>query len=234
MEGEKIYLDHVASTPVHPNVVESMIPYLSQSFGNASSIHSRGEEAETAINEAREKVASLIGAPPSTVIFTSCGTESNNTALKGVALANRNKGNHIIMAHCGLPYFFARSKLFEHDDFGEVKRYLERSKRGEFGKGKVYADVSACATPFRKAYFEDIRKLPEEQLLFGSDFPTPVFELSADLKEAWRDFKAMLAGDPKRIVIPQDNPVDVAHREMDHYFKGHPMFENFDRYFMGG
>ena len=61
MEGEKIYLDHVASTPVHPNVVESMIPYRSHSFGNPSSIHSRGEEAETAINEAREKVASLIG-----------------------------------------------------------------------------------------------------------------------------------------------------------------------------
>lgn len=139
-------------------------------------------------------------------------------------------GAHIIMAHCGMPYFFAHARLLEHDDFRVVKRYLTRSAKAKVGKGKVYGDVSACATPFRKGYFNKIGKLPKDHLLFGSDFPTPVFELSADLAEAWRDFKAMLAGDFWRIAVPQDNPVDVNCRELGHFFPGHPMFENFDRF----
>lgn len=139
-------------------------------------------------------------------------------------------GAQVIMAHCGLPYFAAKAKLLEHDDFGVVKRYLKRSAQGQFGKGKVYADVSACATPFRKSYYKRIAKLPKEHLLFGSDFPTPYFELSANLAENWRDFKAMLAGDFWRIVIPQGNPVDVNYQELNHFFPGHDMFENFDRF----
>ena len=95
------------------------------------------------------------------------------------------------------------------------------------GTGRCYADLSACATPFRRAYFDDIAKLPPELLLFGSDAPTPVFELSADLEEAWKDFKAILDGKLERIVIPQDNLLDVNCRELEHYFPGHPMFTNF-------
>jgi predicted TIM-barrel fold metal-dependent hydrolase len=140
------------------------------------------------------------------------------------------EGAQITMAHCGLPYFAAHAKLLEHDDFPEVRRYLERSAQGQVGKGRVYADVSACATPFRRGYFTKIAKLPEEHLLFGTDFPTPVFELSADLAEAKRDFLAMVGGDFKRIAVPQDNPIDVNFRELSHFFSGHPMFENFDRY----
>jgi len=140
------------------------------------------------------------------------------------------QGNQIIFAHCGLPYLVANSRLLEHDDFPVVRRYLEQSALGLVGKGTAYADVSACATPFRKGYFKKLRKLPEDHLLFGSDFPTPVFELSAGLGEAWNDFKAMLSGNFWRIAVPQDNPIDVAYREMGHYFPGHPMFENFDRF----
>ena len=69
-------------------------------------------------------------------------------------------------------------------------------------------------------------------MLFGSDFPTPVFELSADLAEAWRDFKAMLNGDIWRFIVPQGNPIDVNARELGHAFPGHPMFTNFDRYLL--
>jgi predicted TIM-barrel fold metal-dependent hydrolase len=99
------------------------------------------------------------------------------------------EGAVIIMAHCGLPYFVGRLlRWLEHDDFPVVRKYLRRTAAGAFGNGKCYADVSACATPFRKDYYGEISKLPENLLLFGSDFPTPVFELSADPEEVWRDF----------------------------------------------
>lgn len=139
-------------------------------------------------------------------------------------------GATIIMAHCGLPYFAAHARLLEHDDFPEVKRYLHRTADGQTGTGRVFADVSALVTPFRRSYFDDIAKLPRDLLLFGSDYPTPVFELSADLDEAWRDFRAVLAGHAERIVVPQDNAVDVHYRELERVFPGHPMFTNFDRY----
>ncbi len=95
---DTIYMDHVAGTPLLEEAFDAMVPFLKDKFGNPSSIHSAGEEAETALGEAREKVAELIGAPAKNIIFTSCGTESNNLALKGVALAYRNKGNHVVMS----------------------------------------------------------------------------------------------------------------------------------------
>ena len=81
-----------------PEVFDAMTAHLKEKFGNPSSIHSVGEEAKNAITKAREKVASLIGAQDQNIVFTSCGTESNNLALKGAALAYKNKGNHVIMS----------------------------------------------------------------------------------------------------------------------------------------
>ena len=92
----KVYLDHAATTPTHPDVVEAMLPYLSDAYGNPSSIHSLGQEARAAVEEAREKVAGLIGSQAEEIIFTSGGTEADNLAIKGIAHANRNKGTHII------------------------------------------------------------------------------------------------------------------------------------------
>lgn len=93
----KVYLDHAAGMSVDQRVLEAMIPYFTQSYGNPSSSHSFGNEARVAIEEARGKVAELIGAEKGEeIIFTSGGTESNNLALKGVALRNKDKGNHII------------------------------------------------------------------------------------------------------------------------------------------
>lgn len=91
-----INLDHVAAAPVLPEVVDVMLPYLTEKYGNPSSIHSLGEEVEEDLDEARENVAALINAEPSRIVFTSGGTESNNFALKGVMLANRSRGNHLI------------------------------------------------------------------------------------------------------------------------------------------
>jgi len=86
--GERVYLDHNATTPVDERVLEVMLPYMREHFGNASSVHAEGRLAKQAIEQAREQVAALVGAHPSQVIFTSGGTEANNLALKGVCLAD--------------------------------------------------------------------------------------------------------------------------------------------------
>ena len=92
----RIYLDYAATTPTHPEVVEAMLPYFSEVFGNPSSIYACGQEAKGALEEARDKVAELIGARDEEIVFTSGGTEADNFAIKGVAYANESKGNHII------------------------------------------------------------------------------------------------------------------------------------------
>jgi cysteine desulfurase len=93
---KRIYLDYAATTPVHPEVVRVMVPYLNLVFGNPSSIHSCGLEARTTIEEARNKIAAFIGARVEEIIFTSGGTEADNLAIKGVALGNETRGNHIV------------------------------------------------------------------------------------------------------------------------------------------
>ena len=99
-EQSVIYLDHSATTPVDPRVVEAMVPYLSDRFGNPSSLHRLGREAGQALDRARQTVAEILHAHPHEIIFTSCGTESDNLALRGVALAQRarGRGNHIVVS----------------------------------------------------------------------------------------------------------------------------------------
>jgi len=89
-------MDYAATTPVMPEVIEAMVPYFHDKFGNPSSIHSMGQEGRDAVEKARGQVASLIRCQPESVVFTGCGTEADNHAIKGVAFANREKGNHII------------------------------------------------------------------------------------------------------------------------------------------
>ncbi len=93
-----VYLDHAATTAVDPRVVEAMLPYWSERYGNASSVYSHGREARKAMEEARCQIADIMGCQPKEIVFTSCGSESDNLALRGVALARRvqKKCNHII------------------------------------------------------------------------------------------------------------------------------------------
>jgi cysteine desulfurase len=93
---KRVYLDYAATTPVRPEVTGAMLPYFNDIWGNPSSIHACGQEARGAVDDAREKVAALIGAGEDEIIFTSGGTEADNFALKGVAFARESKGNHII------------------------------------------------------------------------------------------------------------------------------------------
>ncbi len=110
-----IYLDYNATTPVDPWVIEAMRPYLEHHFGNPSSTHNYGFQSKIAIEKARKQIAALLNARSDEIVFTSGGTESNNFALKGVAFAKRNKGNHII------------TSLIEHPAVTEVCHWLERN-----------------------------------------------------------------------------------------------------------
>lgn len=98
MVGERVYLDYAASTPVDEGVLEAMKPYFSQLFGNPSSIHSWGQQAEAAVENARAKVAQVLRCDPEEVVFTGCGSESDNLAIRGVAFAERQRrdANHIL------------------------------------------------------------------------------------------------------------------------------------------
>jgi cysteine desulfurase len=110
---QKIYFDNAATTQVDERVVLSMLPYHSEEYGNASSLHSYGTHAKEILDRSRRKLASFIGAEPDEIVFTSGGTESNNLALKGIAFANRSKGNHIIVS------------TIEHDCVLNVCKWLE-------------------------------------------------------------------------------------------------------------
>ena len=97
-EKRSIYLDHAASTPCDPQVVEAMLPYFTEIYGNASGLHKQARGSAQAIDEARQQVAELLACSPREVIFTACGTESDNLAIRGVAWAQKmaGKGNHLI------------------------------------------------------------------------------------------------------------------------------------------
>ena len=94
---EKIYLDHNATTPLHPEVLEEMLPALRENFGNPSSVHSFGRFARVQLDVAREKVAKLIGSHSSEIIFTSGGTEANNLALLGASFRDKRKSIILII-----------------------------------------------------------------------------------------------------------------------------------------
>ncbi|MEO0019794.1 MAG: cysteine desulfurase family protein [candidate division WOR-3 bacterium] len=94
----RVYFDHLAATPLLPEALEAMMPFLREDFGNPSSLHQFGTKAFQALTTAREQVASLINAQPEGIIFTSSASESNNLAIKGLGLANKTKGNHIIVS----------------------------------------------------------------------------------------------------------------------------------------
>ena len=110
----QIYLDYASTTPTDKRVVEAMLPYFGEVFGNPSSIHAFGQEARAAVEGARTRIAAFLGADPAEIVFTSGGTESDNFAIKGVAYANRAKGNHII------------TSSIEHHAVLETCRFLER------------------------------------------------------------------------------------------------------------
>jgi len=124
-----IYLDYNATTPIDPAVLRAMLPYFEEHFGNPSSNHAYGKLVKGAMNTAREQVANLIGAKPNEVLFTSGGTESNNHALMGTALARMEKGRHIITTHIEHPSVLETLKYLKQK-FGFTITYLSVDEYG--------------------------------------------------------------------------------------------------------
>jgi cysteine desulfurase len=131
-DRQLIYMDHAATTPTRPEVVEAMLPYFHERFGNPSSLYSIARESKKVVESARETIARALGADPKEIFFTSGGTESDNWALKGIACANRKKGDHII------------TSAIEHHAVLHTAEYLE--KQG-FRVTYVPVDASGLVDP---------------------------------------------------------------------------------------
>ena len=123
-----IYMDHSATTPVAPEVLAAMLPYFSDKFGNASSLHGFGREAKEALEESRQKLARLLNADPEEIVFTSGGTESDNIALRGIAYKNRNSGRHIITSQIEHPAILETCRSLEQEGFSVT--YLPVNREG--------------------------------------------------------------------------------------------------------
>ncbi len=113
----EIYLDHAATTKLDERVLEKMTPYFLEDYGNANSQHAFGRKAQQAVDEARDKIAKLIGAKPSEIYFTSGGTESDNWALRGICRALKSKGNHLIISKIEHAAMLSTAKELEKDGF---------------------------------------------------------------------------------------------------------------------
>lgn len=123
---KKIYLDYAATTPVDRRVLRAMEPYFSGKFGNSMSLHSFGQEAKIALENSRALLAKFINADSGEIIFTGSATESNNLALKGIAFANKNKGNHIVISSIEHPCIMESAEWLEKNGFKITKISVDK------------------------------------------------------------------------------------------------------------
>ena len=122
------YFDNAATTQVNEEVLKEMLPYFSIDYGNPSSLYSIGRRAKRALEESRKKISNIIGCKPNEVYFTSCGTESDNLAIKGIAYANKEKGNHIITSKIEHPAVLNTCKELEKEGYNIT--YLDVDEEG--------------------------------------------------------------------------------------------------------
>ncbi|MZH15173.1 MAG: cysteine desulfurase [Nitrospinae bacterium] len=186
---EKIYLDHNATTPVHPEVLEAMLPALRENYGNPSSVHSFGRTARVQLDEAREKVASLLGAHSSEIIFTSGGTEANNLALLGVAL---NKGGKIITSKTEHPSIINPCRQLEKQ--GIEVHYLNVDRKGRIDISELESQITESTSLISLQHansetgvLQDIQGVSEiarnRGILFHTDAVQSAAKIPFDVKE---------------------------------------------------
>ncbi len=133
-----IYLDHAATTPLHPDVLEAMLPFLTEHYGNPSSLHASGRRARQGLDEARESVARIVGARPREIVFTGGGSESDNLAVKGVAWAASARGRHIIISSVEHKAVLNSCAILERSGFEVTYLLVDRF-------GRVDPDAVAAA-----------------------------------------------------------------------------------------
>jgi cysteine desulfurase len=135
-----VYLDHAGTTPLDPAVLDCMIPYLTNAYGNPSSIHAIGQQARKAVDESREKIASILSCKPNEIVFTSGGTESDNSALKGVSEALANTGTHIITTT--IEHHAVLNTCQHLEDTGLSVSYLPVNKFGQITSDQIVNAVT--------------------------------------------------------------------------------------------
>lgn len=186
------YFDNSATTPIKEEVLKAMFPYLSIQYGNPSSIYSIGRNAKRAIEESRKKVASLIKCKAEEIYFTSCGSESDNTALKGIAYANKNKGRHIITSKIEHPAILNACKTLEKQGF-EIT-YIDVDKGGTINletlKNYIRKDTMLISIMFANNEIGTIEPIKEiadiahkNNIIFHTDAVQAVGNIAIDVKQ---------------------------------------------------
>jgi cysteine desulfurase len=188
----KVYLDHIAATPLHPEALEAMLPYLRENFGNPQSLHSAGQQAQQALEEARENVARLIHAQAAEIFFTSSGSESNNFAVKGLALAQKSRGNHIVLSSIEHQSVLHSAKSLEK--FGYTVKLIPVDKFGrmtpEDVRKAITSDtvlVSVMLANSEVGTIQPIKEIAEacreQEVLFHTDAVAAVGNIPVDVTE---------------------------------------------------
>ena len=199
---KKCYFDHAATNPLHPAVLEAMMPYFKEDFGNALSVYDLGTRARDAIEKARLEVAALINAKPSGIIFTSCGVEANNTALRGIALAKQTKGNHIIVSKAEHHSILNSARFLEKSGF--VVTYLPVDKHGivdpDILKSSITKEtilISITHASREIGTLEPIRELAaiakQHGIIFHADAVSTTGNIPVDVNELGVDLLSMTA-----------------------------------------
>jgi cysteine desulfurase len=196
----RVYLDNNATTPVHPEVLEAMMPFFRDQFGNASSIHWAGREVKKYLDEAREKVAALMNAAPEEIVFTGCGTESDNMAIKGVALALQEKGRHIITTQVEHHAVLHTCQFLENmgyevtylpvDSYGLIDlEELRRSIKSQTVLISIMFANNETGTIFPVQEIGEMAR--EKGVLFHTDGVQAVGKISIDLKKLPADILSL-------------------------------------------
>ena len=199
---EKVYMDNASGTPVHPNVVEAMMPFLKEGFGNPSNLHQFGRITSDAIQTARTQVANLIHAKPNEITFTSSGTEANNFAIKGILASHKKKGNHIITTQ--IEHFSVLNPLKSLEKSGYVVTYLPVDKYGMVNPDDVKKAITPTTTMVSIMYangeigtIEPIKEIgtitKEKGIVFHTDAVAATGNIPIDVLDAHVDALSMSA-----------------------------------------
>lgn len=197
-----IYFDYAATTPVDIRVVNKMLPYFNKEFGNPSSIYDLGKSSKYAINFARKEIADAINCYPEEIYFTSCGSESDNLAIKGIAKANRVKGNHIITSKIEHPAVINTCKSLEKEGF-EVT-YLDVDKNGFININELEKTIKNNTILISIMYanneigtVQDVDKIGEiarkRNIIFHTDSVQTVGNIRIDVRKSNIDSLSMSA-----------------------------------------
>lgn len=198
----KCYFDHVATNPLHSQALEAMLPYLKEEYGNPLSIYEPGAKAKAAIENARSQVASLINSKPSEVIFTASGAESNNFALRGIALARQNEGKHIIVSRMEHHSILNSARFLEKSGF--VVTYLPVNKQGIVDPDTVKKAITKETTVISVIHasnevgtiepIKEIAKIAKERkIIFHTDAVSSAGNIPIDVKALGVDLLSMAA-----------------------------------------